>query len=107
VGEIEDEFDLPERAIERIDDRTVRIHGTFSIDDFNEEVGVELPDEDYHTVAGFVFGQIGRAPEPRDVVEYEGLRFEVNEVEGSRIEKMTVKLPERPSERAEETAAEG
>ncbi len=98
VGEIEDEFDLPERAIERIDDRTVRIHGTFSIDDFNEEVGVELPAEDYHTVAGFVFGQIGHAPERGDVVEYEGLRFEVNEVEGSRIEKMTVNLPEQPRE---------
>ena len=63
VGEIEDEFDLPHDAIERLDDRTVRISGVFPIDEFNEELGTKLPDEDYHTVAGFVFGLLGRAAE--------------------------------------------
>ena len=36
VGEIEDEFDLPDETVERIDDDTIRIDGTFPIDDFNE-----------------------------------------------------------------------
>ena len=52
VGEIEDEFDLPHDAIERLDDHTVRISGVFPIDEFNEELGTKLSDEDYHTVAG-------------------------------------------------------
>ena len=56
VGEIEDEFDLPDETVERVDEDTIRIDGTFSIDDFNEEFDVELPIEDYHTIAGFVFG---------------------------------------------------
>ena len=64
VGEIEDEFDLPDESIERLDDGRVRIHGTFPIDDFNEQFGVSLPIEDYHTIGGFVFGMLGRAPEP-------------------------------------------
>ena len=61
VGEIEDEFDLPDESIERLEDGRVRIHGTFPIDDFNEQFGVSLPIEDYHTLGGFVFGLLGRA----------------------------------------------
>ena len=39
VGEIEDEFDLPDESVERVDETTVRIDGTFPIDDFNEQFG--------------------------------------------------------------------
>src|SRR5689334_7101465 len=58
VGEIEDEFDLPDETVERVDDDTIRIDGTFTIDDFNEEFGCELPAEDFHTIAGFVLGRL-------------------------------------------------
>src|SRR5437588_2937098 len=60
VGEIEDEFDLPDESIEQVDDDTIRIDGTFPIDDFNERFHTDLPDEDYHTVAGFGLGLLGR-----------------------------------------------
>jgi len=109
VGEIEDEFDLPHDAIERLDDATVRISGAFPIDAFNEQVGTALPQEDYHTVAGFVFGLIGRAPEAGDEVEHEGMRFRVDEVEGTRIQIVTVTLSEdedREAVAAEEQAAD-
>ena len=101
VGEIEDEYDLPDESVERIDDRRIRIHGTFTIDDFNEQFGTDLPQEDYHTVAGFVFGELGRAPQPRDEVEHDGLRFEVVEVDGQRIELLEVEFPERELEEDE------
>jgi CBS domain containing-hemolysin-like protein len=92
VGEIEDEFDLPDESIERLEDGRVRIHGTFPIDDFNEQFGRSLPIEDFHTIGGFVFGMLGRAPEPGDEVEYDGCRFKVLQVEGSRIEMLEVEL---------------
>ena len=76
VGEIEDEFDLPDESVERIDERTIRIDGTFPIDDFNEQFGMQLPQEDYHTIAGLVFGALGRAPEEGDEIEDDGLRFQ-------------------------------
>jgi putative hemolysin len=90
VGEIEDEYDLPDESFERVDERTVRVGGTFPIDDFNEQFRTELPEEDYHTVAGFVFGRIGRAPEEGDLVEWDGLRFTVLETDGARIERLEV-----------------
>src|SRR3954453_18325463 len=73
VGEIEDEYDLPDEDIERLDERRIRVDGTFPIDDFNEQFGQELPQEDYHTVAGFVFGELGRAADPGDEVTWNGL----------------------------------
>jgi putative hemolysin len=106
VGEIEDEFDLPDESVETLEDGRMRIHGTFPIDDFNEQFNRSLPIEDYHTIGGFVFGMLGRAPELGDEVEYDGVRFKVLEVEGSRIERLEVELlPEEPGENRLEEAS--
>jgi len=95
VGEIEDEFDLPDESVEEVDDDTVRIDGTFPIDDFNERFHTDLPVEDYHTVAGFVFGLLGRQPEVGDDISHDGMRFDVLEVEGSRINRLAVTFEQR------------
>ncbi len=106
VGEIEDEFDLPDESVERIDDSRIRIDGTFPIDDFNEQFETALPIEDYHTIGGYVFGQLGRAPQQGDELADDGLRFSVLEVEGTRIERLEVEfLP--VLERDESAAADG
>jgi CBS domain containing-hemolysin-like protein len=112
VGEIEDEFDLPDESIERLDERRIRIDGTFPIDDFNEQFEKSLPIEDYHTMGGFVFGLLGRAPELGDVLEEDGLRFTVVDLEGTRIERLEVEFLPVPDEGAEQEdeptrAAEG
>ena len=99
VGEIEDEFDLPDESIEQVDEDTIKIDGTFPIDDFNERFRTELPQEDYHTVAGFVFGLLGRQPEVGDDVSHDGMRFDVLEVEGSRINKLAVTFERRREQR--------
>ena len=104
VGEIEDEYDLPDESVERIDDRHILIHGTFTIDDFNEQFRTDLPQEDYHTIAGFVFGELGRAPTKGDEVVHDGLRFVVVEVDGQRIERLEVEFLERELEDAAEVA---
>ena len=103
VGEIEDEYDLPDESVERLEDGRIRIDGTFPIDDFNEQFGQELPQEDYHTVAGYVFGALGRVAEPGDEVVYDGLRFQVVDVDGTRIERLEVEF--RSEEEAPQEAA--
>jgi putative hemolysin len=92
VGEIEDEFDLPDESVEELADGRIRISGTFSVDDFNEQFATALPVDDYHTMAGFVFGLLGRAPEPGDEVAHDGTRFTVVDVEGTRIERLEVEF---------------
>jgi len=95
VGDIEDEFDLPDESIEQIDEDTIKVDGTFPIDDFNERFHTSLPDEDYHTLAGFVFGLLGRQPGVGDDISHDGMRFDVLEVEGSRINKLAVVFEQR------------
>src|SRR5436190_2747004 len=104
VGEIEDEFDLPDESVEKVDDKRIRIHGTFTIDDFNEEFHVALPQEDYNTVGGFVFGELGHAPHEGDTVEHDGLRFTVFETEGNRIERLEVEFQPVPDRQAREAS---
>jgi putative hemolysin len=92
VGDIEDEFDLPDTSIERVDETRIRIDGTYTIDDFNEEFDTELEQEDFNTMAGLVFGELGRAPEIGDEVRTDGLLLRVLEIDGSRILKLEVEF---------------
>jgi putative hemolysin len=90
VGEIEDEFDRPDDTIEQVDDDTIRVGGTFPIEEFNSKYNCDLPHEDYHTVAGYVFGQLGRGAETGDEVSHDGVRFHVDSVDGQRIDRLTI-----------------
>jgi putative hemolysin len=104
VGEIEDEFDLPDESVEQVDDDTIKVDGTFPIDDFNERFHAALPAEDYHTLAGFVFGLLGRQPEVGDDISHDGMRFDVLEVEGSRINKIAVTFEHRRDQKGRDEA---
>ncbi len=104
VGEIEDEYDLPDESVERLADGRIRVDGTFPIDDFNEQFGQQLPQDDYHTVAGFVFGALGRAAEAGDEVLWNGLRFEVVDVDGPRIERLEIEFLSEEREKVEAAA---
>jgi CBS domain containing-hemolysin-like protein len=96
VGEIADEFDLPDVSVLRLGRDRVRLEGSFPIEEFNERFGRALPDEAYHTVGGFVFGELGRAPAPGDTVELDHTRFVVADVDGPRILHVDVTLLPRP-----------
>jgi putative hemolysin len=93
VGEIQDEFDLPDARLERVDDRTVRVAGSITIDDFNEALGTRFPQDGPRTLAGLVFDALGRRPDTGDVVELDGARIEVERLDGLRITGLLVRLP--------------
>ena len=94
VGEIEDEYDLPDDTIEWIDERTLKVAGSITVDDFNEALATRLPQEAARTLAGAVFHALGRLPARGDAVEIEGVRIIVEGLEGARIKRLRVELPE-------------
>jgi putative hemolysin len=96
VGEIESEYELPDAAIKRIDEHTVRVAGSITVDDFNETLHTDLPQDGPRTLAGLVFDRLGRAPNPGDTVTIGSLELHVAEVEGVRITKLEVR--EDPAE---------
>jgi putative hemolysin len=103
VGEIEDEFDLPDESVERVSETTIRIDGSFTIDDFNEQFGTELETDDFHTVAGYVFGHLGRAAQVGDEVSEGTLAFRVLETSGTRIQRLEVEFLPGPRIGADDT----
>src|SRR5690606_13045539 len=76
VGDIYDEHDVPEEDtdFEITESGDVLIDGSASIFDVNEHFGLQLPEQDYDTIGGFIFGELGRVPVAGDTVEIEGQR---------------------------------
>ncbi len=95
VGEIQDEFDEPEAAIEPIGEDTYAIDGRIPISDVNGYFNLDLPTEDFDTIGGYVLGSLGRPPEPGDTVEVEDGTLRVKSVDGPRVSMLTFERGER------------
>ncbi len=93
VGEIEDEYDLPDATVRRIDEHVVEVAGSMTIDDFNETLGTRLPDRGPRTLAGLVFEELGRRPQIGDSVTIDGVALTVHAVEDLRIAALRVVVP--------------
>jgi CBS domain containing-hemolysin-like protein len=85
VGDIVDEYDVEDPEIERLPDGQFRLDGSLPIDELNDLLAVEVPDDDWDTVGGFVLGTLGHVPEEGESVEYSGHRFTAERVDGRRI----------------------
>jgi putative hemolysin len=76
-----------------IEDHTVRVAGSMTVDDFNESVGTALPQDEAHTLAGPVFAALGRRPAPGDTVTVDGVTLVVERVDGLRITRLRAAVP--------------
>jgi putative hemolysin len=85
VGEITDEYDVEEPRVERLPNGTLRCPGRTPIDEINEELEVELPDDEWDTVGGLVFNTLGHVPHEGECVVVDGLEFCAERVQGRRI----------------------
>ena len=66
------------------------IDGSAHIDDVNEMIGTHIESEDFDTIGGFVIGVLGTFPEAGETVEYDGIKFVVEEIDKNRIEKLRI-----------------
>jgi putative hemolysin len=88
VGDIADEYDVEEPPVQPLGDNAYLLDARLSIDDANEQLELSIPEGDYETIGGFVFGQLGRLPEVGEVVRYGVMEFIVHETDGHRIQKI-------------------
>jgi CBS domain containing-hemolysin-like protein len=99
VGEIADEYDVEEPEMVPMGDGVYRVSGKTSIDDVNEMLEVQLPDEEWDTVGGLVLDIFGKIPNAGDEEEFQGLRFRAEEVNGRRIATVVIsRIPVEVSE---------
>jgi putative hemolysin len=107
VGNIIDEYDDEEEEIKQIDETTFTVDGMTDIDEVDELVGVDLPEGDYDTLAGFVISLLGYLPgEDAELpieTQYENLKFTILSMDERRIDKIKVEiLPVEDEENSEE-----
>ena len=89
VGEIYDEFDKVETPeVVRIDDNTLNVSCKMDIEDINKRFDLDIPNEDFQTLGGYVFGLLGREPELNDVIEDKNITYTILEIDGRRISRI-------------------
>ncbi|HEX7788037.1 MAG TPA: hemolysin family protein [Methylomirabilota bacterium] len=98
VGEIRDEYDEDERLIQRVAPRSFRVSGRLAIDELNTATGLQIPDEAFDTVGGWVLDLFGRVPHKGEKTEAGGVRVAVEKVERTRVLEVLVTLPDAASQ---------
>lgn len=107
VGEIVDEYDVEEQDVQRQPNGDYVVAGGTPVSDLSDLLDLELPDDNWDSVGGFVFGTLGHVPEVGESVLQEGWRFAVAELDGRRIRSVRISyVPEADPSRSDSAVAE-
>jgi putative hemolysin len=90
VGEIVDEYDVEDPHVEHLPSGELKVDGGMPIDELNDLLDLELPNEDWDTVGGFVYGILGHVPDEGESFDYAGHHFIAHRVEGRRVSSVIV-----------------
>jgi len=107
VGEISDEHDEEvNEQINQIDERNYLLDGSLAVRDLNRRLKTSLPEsEAYTTIGGFLMTVAGHVLQTGEVIEHDGLRFHIENVERRRLLRVRLELPEKKAEEAAEAAS--
>ncbi len=100
LEEIVGDIETSEPQVTQRQDGSWLLDGMLDIDEFKElfHLGILPNEDDYETLAGFVLTSLGKIPRTADQFEWEGLRFEVVDMDARRVDKVLVTtLPARPA----------
>ncbi|HEX6937847.1 MAG TPA: hemolysin family protein [Longimicrobiales bacterium] len=95
VGDIRDEYEVEPPEIEEVDTGQVLVNGSVSIFDLNDRYDLELPEDEYTTVAGYVMARLGRIPHVGEEVQFPGGHLRVVAMEGRRVDRLALLLEPR------------
>ncbi|WP_297518716.1 HlyC/CorC family transporter [uncultured Clostridium sp.] len=90
VGEIEDEYDEHQEEIVEVKENEYIVDGSTRLEDLSEIVDVSIESDEFDSVGGFVIGTLDRLPETGEHIEFENLKFVVEEIDKKRIKKVRV-----------------
>lgn len=91
VGEIEDEYDEVEDEVKEVKENEYEVDGSTRLEDLSDIIeDVEIASDEFDSVGGFIIGLLDRLPEEGEEIEYENLKFKVEEIEKKRIMKVRI-----------------
>jgi CBS domain containing-hemolysin-like protein len=100
VGEIRDEYDVEESMIEEVSANEALFDARVSIRDVNDTLDLEIEDEDFDTLGGLLYHELGKVPNVGDEVRVDGAVVSVLSTTGRRVRKVRVTklLPSEPAQ---------
>jgi len=104
VGEVSDPFDEFSPDFQTMPDGTILIDGMTLIEDVNRQLGLELHNPDYDTIAGYVLGKLEHIPQLNETIEADGYQIKVTEMDGLRIARLALTRLDRPVHQSQEKA---
>lgn len=91
VGEIQDEYDIEDRPVERLKDGSWVIDASLSVRDLRSDYGLPIPDSaNYETLGGFALSQLQNMPKGGEIIQYGDYKFTIVDMDGRRIAKLKV-----------------
>ncbi len=103
IGDIEDEFDRPDAEITEINESEYYIEGSTKIEDVNDYFDVEIPEDEFDSIGGFLYREFDRVPQEKESIQYQNLLFTIQKMDKNRIDTIHLKiLPEQTEDTEKE-----
>ena len=106
VGDIDDEYDEEEEIIDKVDDHIYLVDGDVSLEDLDEELGIDLTSETSETIGGFLIDMLGEIPDENDVgriIMFENYQFKIMAIQDRRIERVKIYILDPAEQEAEDS----
>ncbi len=97
VGEVSDPFDTVKPEIQTLPDGTILVDGLTLIEEVNDQLGLHLEDPHYDTIAGYMLGRLGHIPRPKEAIDVDGMRLQVEAMDGLRIARLRLTRLDKPA----------
>ncbi|MHB9129900.1 MAG: hemolysin family protein [Armatimonadota bacterium] len=101
VGEIYDEYDIEQKVVEWLDDRSLIVDGKLPVDEVGELLDVELPTGEYDTVGGLLYSRFGDVPSLGESITISDCEFRIERLDGHRITKVRIVCQHPPPRQGE------
>ncbi|MEG0855769.1 MAG: CNNM domain-containing protein [Terrisporobacter sp.] len=92
VGDIDDEYDEEDDDIEIISSTEYLVEGSTKISDVNEILDIELESDEFDSIGGYIIGYIKHIPDENELIEVDGIKFNIESVDKNRIKKIRILL---------------
>ena len=106
VGDIDDEYDEEEEISDKVDDHIYLVDGDVSLEDLDEELGIDLTSETSETIGGFLIDMLGEIPDENDVgriITFENYQFKIMAIQDRRIERVKIYILDPAEQEAEDS----
>ena len=93
VGDIKDEYDIEEKEIDKVDEKTCIVKGKTEIEKINSQLGIDIPiDEDVNTIGGVIMSIAGKVPKSGEVIKLGNIEFTILKSDERKIERIKIEI---------------